>query len=596
MHYSTEPPPSHHGISGFLQALLPRALSPMRFLPWARRQTSAGGEPFLWQPALLILFLGFGDLAKVAPKVFVVNSIPRTVAPSEELLASWKSHDPADRPAPATPTVAALVGDFAGRPIPVWPAGDKGEGPRIALAKLLRGDDAERIDRYLLEAKPVRGVGSTWEFHYGDHDFAEAVFIPLLYLAGEKLSEAARRHLMDVLLVSEGEGPGLMVPRTSGIIYDTENHILMTESSRYLKNQWLCAHGAGKAAFDNEANGMTAWILGYLNALRLDGFYEFNSIPYEGYALLPLLSLEAFAEPPEVAAAARAVLDEHATEAALRTLDGRQAGPFRRQLHYLGDGNLAEHVMPVLLRVWGAPAAANPVEIPHRGSHALLAGVLPYRPSRRMLELAGCKPGRYFARLGHGPFASPEILSGSPETLLVAGGAWRGPWNKVIPRPTVLLVRDGAENIAGCLHLPSGGDPRSWNNTGVYEDFAVGPGHVHVPESWRKHIAQSRWAVYASPTPRPVPVAVYTGEDFSAIWIGAGGRDPAALLQSVRHENDEMTLRRRGVTLAGTHLEYDIGAPAGTWVIETIDGTRAEREYDRWPRRSVTWRTPVPAP
>ena len=537
--------------------------------------------------AFACVLLGFGQLFSLAPRVFVVNSVPGRIPPSENVLAAWRTPESTDRPNPCTPTAAALVARFAKEPIPEWPTGDKGAGPRIALAKLLQGQDAGPINEYLLGARPVRRVGSTWEVHYGDHDFCEAALIPLLYLAGERLSEDARRHLLDVLLVSEGPGPNLKVPRTFGIVYDTENHILMTESSRYLKNQWLCRHGETDAKYDNQANGMTDWLLAHLNALRLHGFYEFNSIPYEGYALLPLLSLEAFAEPPEVAAAARAVLDEHAEEASLRVFDDRQAGPFRRQLRYLGDGNLAEHTMPMLMRLWGAPPEGKTIAIPHRASQALAGAFLSYRPPKTILERAARKDRRYFAKLGHGLFGSPEILSGGPGRLLVAGGVWRGPWNKVIPRPTILLVQDGATRIDGCLHLPAEGDSRTWNNTGVYDGFAVGPGKVHVPSSWKTPKQVGRWSVHVSSTQPPVPVAVFEGSGFSAVWIGPGGADPVELLDTVRRGNSEGALRTKATTLDGVRLEYDVAAPAGVWVIKRIDGEEVERCHDRWPRRTV---------
>ena len=536
-----------------------------------------------------VLF-GFSELFVLAPRVFVVNSVPGSVPPSGERLAVWRAEDTADRPDPATPTADAHIARFARGRIPQWPSGDKGGGPQVALAKLLQGGDIAEINAYLLGAKPRRGVGSTWELHYGDHDFCEAALIPLLYLAGDRLSEEAREHLLDVLLVSEGTGPNLKVPRTCRVVYDTENHILMTESSRYLKNQWLRCHGATEARYDNRANGMTQWLLAHLNALRIHGFYEFNSIPYEGYAILPLLSLEAFAEPPEVAAAARAVLDEHALDASLRILDDRQAGPYRRQLVHLGKDNLAEHTMPMLMRLWNAPSEGEPIGIPRRASHTLSGAFLPYRPPRATLGRCAEKKRRYFAKLGHDQFGSPEILSGGPGHLLAAGGAWRNPWNKVIPRPTVLLVRDGATRLDACLHLPADGDPKTWNNTGVYDGFAVGPGKVHVPASWKTPKQEGRWSVYLSPTNPQISAVIFEGSDFSAVWIDGESNDPAALLAKVRRMNNGRELREAATTLDGVDLEYDIDAEPGYWVIKRINGKKVDRLYDRWPRRVVEYR------
>ncbi len=49
---------------------------------------------------------------------------------------------------------------------------------------------------------------------------------------------------------------------------DTENHLLMTEGARYLKNRWLALHGSTDPRHDNDANGMERWMLALLRSLN----------------------------------------------------------------------------------------------------------------------------------------------------------------------------------------------------------------------------------------------------------------------------------------------------------------------------------------
>jgi hypothetical protein len=117
-----------------------------------------------------------------------------------------------------------------------------------------------------------------------------------------------RDHLLNTLLPLEGGDPLVKVPRTLGLIPDTENHLLMTEGSRYLKNRWLALHGSSLSMHDNVANGLEEWLLTLIEELRMAGLHEFNSIPYEGYTLTALLNLDAFGS-QKIQFATRKLLD-----------------------------------------------------------------------------------------------------------------------------------------------------------------------------------------------------------------------------------------------------------------------------------------------
>jgi len=80
----------------------------------------------------------------------------------------------------------------------------------------------------------------------GDYDFTITNLTTILWLFGDKeniLYPGTRDYLVNNLLSEEGGDFRYAVPYSLGLWKDTENHILMTEGSRYLKNRWLALHG-----------------------------------------------------------------------------------------------------------------------------------------------------------------------------------------------------------------------------------------------------------------------------------------------------------------------------------------------------------------
>jgi hypothetical protein len=151
------------------------------------------------------------------------------------------------------------------------------------LAKFALNRDLDAANAYLQAQVPWGRSGSTWELHpEGDYDFTLAGLTVMLWLFGddpEVLYPATRTHLLETLLVEEGDDFRVSVPRSLGLVRDTENHLLMTEGSRYLKNRWLRLHGSTAPRHDNNGNGMEARLLDLLGELQTAGLYEFNSIP-----------------------------------------------------------------------------------------------------------------------------------------------------------------------------------------------------------------------------------------------------------------------------------------------------------------------------
>jgi len=196
--------------------------------------------------------------------------------------------------------------------IPDFVAAAKSGAARTAIAKLHEGVDVQEVNAWLQAARPERNIGSTWSLHWGDHDFTMVGMTTLLYLFGDQpdlLYPETIEALFEHILIVEGGDPLYTVPRSMGLVIDTENHHLMTEGSRYLKNQWLMEHGQGGPEHDNRTNGLEQWLIEYCHEMRDMGCWEYNSNPYVGYTLHGLSNLEAFAASEELSRAARHVLD-----------------------------------------------------------------------------------------------------------------------------------------------------------------------------------------------------------------------------------------------------------------------------------------------
>ncbi len=489
-----------------------------------------------------------------------------------------------------TPVSQGIIAKWADRQLPSWKRESKVTAPRIALAKLAQGRDIEEVNRYLQKAERQRGPGSTWQMgllgHLGDHDFTEVSLTALLCLFGddpEILYPETVDHLLKVQLVEDFGEPDPMVPFTAGTILDTENHHLMREGSRYLKNQWLRTHGDTDPRRDNAQNGLEAWLIAYLEEMRDQGVYEFNSMPYAGYTIQALLNLDAFPESREIRNLARHILDTIAWQFALGSLDLRCHAPFRRQMTRAGSTSLEDYRSQVM-RVWTAgpdsPAGSQD------GHHALIAAALPYRIPDDVRKWALDKERDYSARIGRGAMSSPEIYSGGPGYLISAGGVHRGRRSMIAARPITLLLSDGARDLAECFHLPGQGKWQEWNSTGVHRHFACANAPVKIPSRYEPIVQEGKWAVFAPDSVEGLLVATFSLDELGLLAIFPNASDdPAVLAEAIMAANpDEEALRTSFTRPGGVTIEYDTHAPKGLWPIKAVDGEAVAREYDTWPR------------
>nr|WP_309687618.1 hypothetical protein [Armatimonas sp.] len=476
----------------------------------------------------------------------------------------------------------AVTAAWVSRPLVTWTKERKGDVPRALLARFVMGRQLAEANQFLLEHKPWGVSGTSSPVNpLGDYDFDLSVLTTILWLFGgdeTRLYAKTREHLLRVLLIEDGNAYRDKAPNTGGRYPETENHLLMTEGSRYLKNRWLATHGDTDPRYDNFANGMEGKILALLTHLRTEGLWEFNSQPYIGYTLLGLLNLEAFGSEP-VRVAARGVLDFLNFSYALGSYKLRHFPPFRRRDEYAKATQLSLGYQTTYMNVWlsyGAkpPKATEPIS----ETHAIIAACLPYRPSDGVVKLLSDKGKGYFVRLGHGAQACPELYSAGPNFLLSAGGSRPSPASYVVPRPITLLLDDGATDLSETFHLAGpGSDFKLWNNTGVHANFAVAAGPVAVPASAKLLQTSGNWRLFDGG--KGLRVAVYSTPTLGILALGN-----KLTLEGIHRANpDEAVLARSFTFPAGRVLTYDPASPTNRWVLVTENGKPLDRDFDTWP-------------
>lgn len=160
----------------------------------------------------------------------------------------------------------------------------------------------------------------------GELDVTLAGDMHLIMQYRSVLPTATVNHLKDVLKPYGGppREDQYVTPDGTCLGYDvleTENHILLQESSRYLIN-----------AFRSGPNGKNRdWLLQFLRQLVRRDLYEYNALPYSRYQLRAILALRDYAPDAAVRDAATGVLDWLFAKAALADNGDRDHRPYRRR-------------------------------------------------------------------------------------------------------------------------------------------------------------------------------------------------------------------------------------------------------------------------
>jgi len=118
-------------------------------------------------------------------------------------------------------------------------------------------------------------------------------------------------------------------------IPETENHLLMIETSRYLTNQAMLEElGPTYPNADvirQQQNEVREWLLARLQSIATHDFQEYNSRAYQRYSINAIANLLDFAFDSEIQRAARIVLDQASAKFAVGSNRARRFAPFRRR-------------------------------------------------------------------------------------------------------------------------------------------------------------------------------------------------------------------------------------------------------------------------
>lgn len=463
---------------------------------------------------------------------------------------------------------------------------EKVKNPRVLMAKLWMNKDLEEVNKAILNTK-VRGVsGSKWKMNpKGDYDFTETVLTSILYLFGDKpaiLFPETTQYLLNALLIDEGNKFRYHTIGTLQLLRETENHILMTEGSRYLKNRWLMTHGNQQPIYDNEKNGMETAILKFLAEMQTAGLYEFNSLPYNGYTITALLNLEAFGS-EIVRIEARNTLDYMDWCFALGSYQYKYFPPMRRRIDKAKFQELTTDYHSIFMQTWMSFAPDTKVDYKQKNKdvHALMASFMPYRPSDKVAKMLCEKEKGYFVKMGHGKKSCPEIYTAGKHFLLSAGGSNQGRNSQILPRHTMLFLDDNAKMVKDAFHISnSSNDFYQWNNTGVYENFACAAGKVFIPEGYKPTVENAIWSIFE--TKNEVQIAVHSSKNLG-IMVIFENENPQELANKLLELNPNIVdLKTQFNFLNGYKVNYDVLAPRNKWVIKSVEGKALDRIFGNW--------------
>ena len=225
----------------------------------------------------------------------------------------------------------------------------------------------------------------------------------------------------------------------SANIPETENHLLMINSSKYLKNQQIIVDlgwdSDGAARYRQDQLALRAWLLSHMQRYVTREFIEYNSRPYHRLSIVALLNIADFANDDDLRTGAHIVLDYTTAKFDVGSSQGRRFVPFRRL-----RGTLATDIFDVPFHTNGIfdLVRAGDVQVAMgllfagqtqqlNGSFisfgaaeaAIYFATSPYRPEPFVTDLAIRKAQPVYQRV---QYDAGEIYSSERSFLISAGG------------------------------------------------------------------------------------------------------------------------------------------------------------------------------
>ncbi len=293
-----------------------------------------------------------------------------------------------------------------------------------------------------------------------------AVTLGLAYVAGVLIASALGASVAAAAVIVVVTVIIVGVALTLGSIEETENHLLMQNSARYLKNKLMMAELSQQGRrkdFDTIAElneELRIWLLKRMKRIANEDFIEYNAKPYGRLSHFSLLNLIDFAcdikwdytlsaqmqgadaacdgKDQAIVTSAAAVFDLSAAKAAVGSLDGRRLIPYRRlavenQRYYAGRSLLdlvgGADTMLAALQVWTGQIRFAPAQRarPETFDQLVFYSTSHYRPDPMILEIAVNKTVarqqqyRHFTREAYGSGNGWLITAGGTDERAANG-------------------------------------------------------------------------------------------------------------------------------------------------------------------------------
>jgi hypothetical protein len=432
----------------------------------------------------------------------------------------------------------------------------------------------------------------------GDYDFILMGLLHIAYLdetSGRTLlTPPAREKLVTVLLSQRGSEiyQEFKLKHCLPVkIHDSENHILMIQTSKYLTNQLLRKMHPDDLTLQNEKNGLDEWFLGHLTNFLKNDFEELNSRPYQGHSITPIALLYSYAENLKVRTISQMVLDYLSSKLAVQSIGLRRYTPFRRRKEYRDPVVFTTADSAIF---WYAFHAGNhditdiskregkPVEL--EDYLYVYAAVDSYEIPPFIQDLFYEK-NNIFQKFNA---KDPEIYFGSKSFLLTAGGRHRNVFgfftgeNNVWAVPTNIIPKSSGIGMNDVFRLDG---PRNWNrrsNLCVQPNFACGT-NLYVPKKFMgKGLKKGPWTFYQD---MDFNLAVYE-KNHMALWEVQGPGDFEGFQQKVLELNGvdfPSGQTNTYKTTDGHVIEFRWSEKKDMNPIVSYDQKKEEKDIRRWP-------------
>lgn len=444
----------------------------------------------------------------------------------------------------------------------------------------------------------------------GDYDFALTELVLSAYFGKDVLSKEAYTKLLDNFLTVRGNNHPTHRFFCMVRIPETENHILMTESARYLTNQLLLEREPLNLKWDNEKNGFNKWMLHHLRQFLLNDFEEYNSRPYQGYAIAPISNLATFAKDRRVKMAATLVLDYLSAKFAVMATQNKRQGPISRQRGYSRKDSITDgdHLAPrfyALVGNLGVYKDLQGTEL-YGANSSLYAAIGSYRVPDLIKDIILDRKREFFQKISH---HSIEMYYNHPKYLLSAGGrfwnvfdmgsgkadGWAGPTN-IIPHTGKELKRKNLIRIEGAKK------EQKRRNTCLYKNFACGV-NIKLPENlpkgcredfddfilvnYKSNLCPLKYGYYVVIQLEKTPWPRRQSSNFGFMEVVDGDKYSYEEVKEHFIKNKQtLEYRRmnRHLLMNGDTISYRIyGKNKNTYPIVRINDYKMERNFKRWP-------------